>query len=91
MTPTPEQRQKAREGANTMSKTKIGTVLADVWTSFPNVHLRVLEAEYGRREIQICDCGMSGHCRPQAFAFIERHNIQTVIDGLLSASKDKEK
>lgn len=49
-------------------------VIDDLWTTFPNVHLRVLSAEKGSIEIQICDCGMSGQCRPQAFARIERHN-----------------
>ena len=51
-------------------------VIDDIWTTFPNIHLRVLEAERGSVEIQICDCGMSGNCRPQAWARIENHNRQ---------------
>lgn len=54
----------------------------DIWTTFPNVHLRILTAENDRIEIQICDCGMSGHCQPQAFARIEKHNRDRVANAI---------
>jgi hypothetical protein len=51
-----------------------GVILDYLWTTFPNVHLKVLTAEKGGIEIQICDCGMSGNCKPQGWARIENHN-----------------
>jgi len=57
-------------------------VIDDIWTTFPNIHLRVLEAERGSVEIQICDCGMSGNCRPQAWARIERHNRERLAKAI---------
>ncbi|MEK6281895.1 MAG: hypothetical protein AABN95_16195 [Acidobacteriota bacterium] len=61
---------------------RLSTVRCDMWTTFPNIHLRVLDAEKGGIEIQICDCGMSGHCRPQAWARIEKHNRNTLANAL---------
>lgn len=66
-------------------------ILDDLWTTFPNVHLRVLSAEKGSIEIQICDCGMSGHCRPQAFARIERHNRDPLANVIRTELPEKRK
>lgn len=70
-----EQQRNGGEGVTAVMVSRIGNgVRDDIWTSFPNIHLRVLDAERGGIEIQICDCGMSGHCKPQAWARIEKHN-----------------
>lgn len=49
-----------------------GIVIDDIWSSLPNVHLRVLTAENESVEIQICDCGMSGQCLASAIAAATR-------------------
>lgn len=65
-------------------------VIDDLWTTFPNVHLRVLSAEKESIEIQICGCGMSGQCRPQAFARIERHNRKRLANAIALESASKQ-
>lgn len=73
------------EPSSTVNQQRAGKVIDDIWSTFPNVHLRVLTAEKGGVEIQICDCGMSGQCRPQGWARIEKHNRQRLADAIIAA------
>lgn len=73
------------ESSDTVNQERAGKVIDDIWSSFPNVHLRVLTAEKESVEIQICDCGMSGQCRPQGWARIERHNRQRLANAIAAA------
>lgn len=56
-------------------------IIDDIWATEPMLHVRILAASNGARRIQICNCGMSGKCKPLAEATIENFRRQRIAKG----------
>lgn len=50
----------------------------DIWGNEPNHHLRILNGQNGGVILEICNCGMSGNCKPLARISIAKYNQQRI-------------
>lgn len=63
----------------------IANLIDDIWGREPMFHLRILQdkSKTNARVLEICDCGMSGNCKPLARITLEGWRAKRAAEGLI--------